>query len=280
MLLNTKLFNTGLLNGGATLTTFYSTDYVVFEGFSLADNVNSITSDILYNGPTVEIQGGNIPRDNGMFVTARYFRENSIEVKGYLKAATGAAMSVLMDTIRKSLRKREGNLDITDFNGTAKRFVATVNNYDKIFANQKGYHVTIVPFDVVFVCKKPFGRSRTYSSVVQAITSSPTNIQTYHAGTIAGYPVITLNFDSASSVTVVNVTNITTGEQIQYTGTIATSDILIFDSEQKFVTKNSTQVNYSGSFPSMDVGGNLFAITITGTSFNAYTTITWKTTYL
>jgi hypothetical protein len=284
MILDTKLFDTGMFNGGTSLVTSYSSDYAVFENFSLSDNTHMVLTGLGYSGPSTDIQGGSIPRDNGMYLTARYFRENVIELRGYVKASTGALMDAYLDTIRKSVRKRQGNLDITDLNGTAKRFIATVDNFDSMFAERRGYHVTICPFTIRFRCKTPFGTARSYTSTSQSITSSPTNISAYQAGTIAANPVITLNFDAASSVTVVDVqrldSNGTILEEIQYSGSIAAGNILVFDSEQKIVTKNGTQVNYTGSFLTADAAVNLYKITITATSFIAYTTVSYKSTYL
>lgn len=282
MLFNKSLFNTGLFDGSLTSNTVYSSDYVVFEGFSLSDNANLITQDIAYSGPTTSIQGGSVPRDHGEYTTARYFRENTIEIRGFVKAASGALMDAELDTIRKNLRKREGNLDLTDLNGTAKRFVATVDNFESMFTGRKGFHVTICPFVIRFKCRTPFGRARSYSYSSSVLTSSG-NISAYHAGTTAGSPLITLAFDSASSVTTVDVkrldSNGATLEEIQYIGTVASGDIVVFDSEQKAVRKNSTSLAYSGGLLTIDAGTNLFSFTIDGT-FTCTATVAWKTTYL
>ncbi len=94
-------------------------------------------------------------------------------------------------------------------------------------------------------------------------------------------PTVTIvNFISASAVTAVSVTNSTTGESNTYTGSVAANDILEFDGEQKTVKKNGTAVAFSGSFPSLDVGGNLMSVGVTGAVFSAEATIKYKTTYL
>lgn len=280
MLFNTKLFNTGMLNGGTTIATVYSTDTLVFENFSLSDGSTMIMTDLIVSGPTREIVGGPMPRGDGQYVTADYFREYTIEARGIVKMGTLALLDAQIDTIKKKLRTREGNLDYIDGNGTVKRFIATVDNFEEMFAARQRYHVTICPFVIRFKCMTPFGKSRTITSTSLSITSSPTVQSVVNAGTYKAQPIVTLLFSAASSVTVVNIANTTKGESIQYSGSVAANDILVFNSEQKTVTKNGTAVDFTGAFPSVDPGGNLMTVTITATSFTAYTTFTHRDTYL
>jgi phage-related protein len=124
----------------------------------------------------------------------------------------------------------------------------------------------------VFVCRTPFGRARGYESTSLDMSTSPTSQSVVNSGTYAAQPVVTLNFSAASSVKAVLLENLTTGESITYTGAIAASDILIFDSETKAVTLNGTAVDFSGAFPTLEVGANLLRLTVSGASFMAYTT--------
>src|ERR1700687_306841 len=79
-----------------------------------------------------------------------------------------------------------------------------------------------------------------------------------------------LNLDSLGAIV----------EEIQYSGTIVAGDALAFDGEQCSVTKNGTAVNFSGSFPFLEPGGNNIKFTITATSFSATATVKAKDTYL
>ena len=36
--------------------------------------------------------------------------------------------------------------------GTAKRFVATCVNYEEMFADRQGYHITVCPWKARFTC--------------------------------------------------------------------------------------------------------------------------------
>src|SRR4051794_3316108 len=114
MLFDTRQFNTALLNGGTTIATVYSTDRIVFEDFSLSDGTVMILTDLEDSGPTREIEGDSVPRGNGLYVTADYFRERKLTARGYVKAASASAMATQLDTIRESLRAREGALDVIE----------------------------------------------------------------------------------------------------------------------------------------------------------------------
>jgi Phage tail protein len=279
-LYNDFQFNTGNYNGGAEIAVGYSTDAVVFENFSLSDGTNVILTSLLDSGPTTDLVGGSVPRGDGTYVTGRYFRERTIEAQGYVKQTTAADLDAFLDTVRKDLSKQEGNLDLTDKNGTVKRFIATCVNYEELFAGRKSYHTTLCPFTARFVCRTPFGKSRSYASYgATGVTTTQTNALT-NAGTYKTPLVVYLVFTAANTVTVVTLTNNTTGESLTYTGTIAANDVLAFDSDNKTVLKNGTAVEYSGAFPSLTPGQNLVQTSCTATSYTVDCTFLWKPAYL
>jgi phage-related protein len=277
MLFNSKTFNNGLFNGGQSIATVYSTDLVVFEGFSLSDGTNMIVSEKLDSGPNRELIGGNITRGNGMYVTGSYFRERIIELSGVVKASSAEALLAYMDRIRQTLATQEGNLDITE-DGVVKRYIATCVNYDTMFQREH-YHITICPFTIRFSCRTPFGLARDYNVDYQSFTTSPSNQSIVTSGSYAAEPVFILSFSAASGVSSVEIENLTTGESITYSGYIAAGDLLIVDCEQKEVTLNGVAVNFSGLFPSLPAGTSLIQFTINGT-FTLGATTKNRDTYL
>ena len=272
-------WNTMMYNGSPLGATVYSSDLVVFDSFSLADNVNTFCANIIDSGPKRDLIDGPTPRADGQYLIADYWRQKDVEVTGVVKAADAASLNAYLDTMRKGLRKRAANLDLTR-NGVVRRFVATLTNAEQLFAARQPWNITVCPFKAVFTCETPFGTDRDYSNTSQSITSSPTTLTAENLGTIKTQPVVLLVFDAASSVTVVDLTNATTGEEIKYTGSCAANDVLVFDSEMKTVTKNGTAVDYAGSFPTLDAGSNNVKFTVTATSFTAQATVKWKNAYL
>lgn len=282
MLFDGKLFDGDVFDGGGTLAVSYSTDLAVFDDFSLSDGVNMVITDFPEPTPSRDIIGGDIPRDHGEYYTADYWRRKTITLTGYVKASTAALLDAYLDTIKKNLRRANQSLDITR-NGTARRYVATWDQTQEIFAGREGYHTTICPFTMTFLCKTPFSKDRDYASHSSSMTTSPTTESVYNSGSFEAKPVITINFTSATSVTTANVKRIdssgTTLDEIEVTGTFAAGDVIVFNSETKTVTHNGSASDFTGSFPILDVETNLMKFTINGT-FDCYNTISFLPTYL
>lgn len=286
MLFNSGRFNTGVF-GVSALTASYSSDTLAFYGpdgtyFSLSDGTTMILTDLRFLGPTRDLVGGNVPRGDGQYLTADYFREYVIEAEGIVKCSTAALLDAQLDTVRKNLRHREGSLDYIDANGTVKRFTVTMDGYEDLFAERQRYHITICPWKARFKCKTPFGKARTYSSVsLLGLYASPTNQTVINTGTYKAQPIITLIFTAVSGLSALGVKNVTTGEQLDLASpTAAVGDVFIINSETKQVTKNGVAHDYSGAFPSLDVSTNILQLTATATSFAADTTVSYKPTYL
>jgi hypothetical protein len=143
-----------------------------------------VCTNLLDSGPTTDLVGGTVPNCDGTYVTARYFRERTIEANGFVKQSTLALLEAIPDTMRESRSGREGNLDLTDNNGTSKRFVATCVNLEELFADRRAYHQTFCPFRARFLCRTPFAKSRDYTTEpYYAVTTSPQNQSLVNEGT-------------------------------------------------------------------------------------------------
>ncbi len=272
-------YGSGLFGTLLDSSTPGSGDLVVFDGFSLSDGIIVHCSNLIDSGPTRDLVGGPTPRADGQYLTADYFRNKTIEVRGIVRGTDAATLDANLDIVRAALRRREGNLDITR-HGVTRRFIATLVNHDELFSNREGYHITFCPFVARFECKTPFGQDIDYTAVDTSIGTSPFNQDVQNLGTIEALPIVYLNFDSASSVTAANFKNLTTGEEVQFTGDLVAGDVIIFDSEATEVTLNGEPVLFEGSLPTLDVGGNLLSITVTGASFSITTTVKFRNRYL
>jgi hypothetical protein len=280
MLFNAKLFNTAMFDGGTTIAPVYSTDAAVFEDFSLSDGTHMVLTEPPKFGPTRDPATDAVPRGHGMYKNSALFRVNTIELRGYVKHTSAALLDAYLDTLRMTLEAEDGNLDLIDQNGTVKRYVATCDNFEEMFADRQRYHLTICPFAIRFRCFDPFGKARDYTSQSYFGMSTSGTVQSVvNPGTRKARLVLGLLFSAASSVTAITVTNSTTGEAITYTGAVAAGDALVFDGENLRVTKNSTAGTFTGAFPTLAVGANLLAVTVTGASFTLSSTIKYRRTY-
>ena len=280
---NATRFNAGRFNGGP-LAAVYSSDLVVFDDFSLHNGSTRIVHSLQDSGPTRELLGGSVPRGDGMYLNADYWRKKLIDVQGTLTETSEAALETAMDTMRKNLRSAEAFLDITR-NGVVRRYTASLVNMDTLFPERQHFNITHIPFRCRFECRTPFAVDRSFSSTSEQVTSSPLSITgANNVDTIEAEPVIVVIVDAANTVTVLNIKRIDTDgntlDEIEYNGTVSAGDVFEFNTENKQVKKNGSEVNYTGSFPVLDIGQNIFKVTTTGTSLDMYYTIKWKNRYL
>jgi phage-related protein len=276
------LWGSRLFGGGSLSVEMFSGDLAVFDRFSLSDGTSLSVRQIINSGPTREINKASVPRADGEFLNGVFYRNRDITIIGQAKASTAAAFNQLLDTMKERLRTEEGELDITETGLDPRRYIGTLQNYDEIFAQRDYYHITYLPFQAKFYCR-PFGYARDYTTTSVDLSASPTTEVLENTGTVEAKPVFTLIFTAASSVTAVNVKRVdsdgTTLDEIEC-GAVSAGDILTFDSENMSVTKNGTEVDFTGAFPLLDVGSNLIKFTVTGSSFAAYATLKYKPTYL
>lgn len=265
-----------LLDAGAPL----GDDLVTFNSFSISDGTYMVVTDVYDDSsPTRDLVGGVVPQDDGEYVTADFWRPKFITIEGYIKTADGDSMQAYIDTVKRNLRTREQFLDITKY-GHFRRYIASWVNGESSFEDRKGYNINVVRFKFTFKCSFPFATDATYTQSVSAMSTSPSGLVVTNAGSNKARTIIAFVVDAASSCTALNITNSTTGAQIQYTGTINAGDVFIFDGETYTVKKNSALVPFTGSFPKTEVGSNNYQFTITGTSFSGTGTIAFKNTFL
>jgi len=276
---NVNDYNAANYNAGGGFEVTLSPDLFVFNGFSLSNNSTLFIGFIEDNMPVRRILGGATPREDGEYFNADYWQRKIITARGWAKAADATALELLLDNIREQLAPPQKFLDITR-NSVVRRYTASLINGDRIFSGREGTWVTFTKFEIQFLCKTPFAEDRGFSSGFVTVTTSPTNLSVCNEGTIEAEPVIVAIFDSATDVTALNVKNLTNDDEIDFTGTLTAGDQLEFDSANKTVKLNGTEVDYTGSFPTMDVGANLFQFTTTGTSFDYTVTVKFKNRFL
>lgn len=280
--MNTSPLNFAPLNTApaTSISTVADYDMLEFDGYSLQNAsiiAQSIVADTL---PTRELVTFLTPRDHGGHLTGDYFRERKVSVKGFLKANTGSELEILMNTFKRRLTKREGNLD-WKLNDTVKRVTATLTNPEQIFSRREHYHITYCPFDLEFLALEPFWHDVEYSYDTQeSVTSLVLNGNLENLGTFESSSVLIILIEAASGVTALNFTNTTNDDEIEITRNFVAGDVIIIDGETKSVTVNSNEVDYDGVFPRLDYGGNTYTVTMTGTSVQYTSTLKYKKNYL
>jgi len=247
---------------------------IVFDGYSL-QNLNFITSKIDYDDiGKVELNSFNYPRTDGGGVLSKYYRWRSIKLNGFIKKDTVTEFNDFIDEIKKNLRKTEGLLEVV-VNGEIRRIKATVTD---LSYNREHYNITFSPISITFTAVEPFF----YASVLQSASflgkTATYTEEMENEGGADSSPTIYFVFWTWTTATALQFTD-PSDRDLNITTAITNGDIIIINSVDKVVTKNGTEIDYTGAFPIFAPGSNNFTVTMTGTVL-VDTTLTLPKNYL
>lgn len=223
---------------------------------------------------TVELNSFKFPRSDGGGVLSKYYRGRQIKLVGHIKADTVENFHILLDTVKKNTRKTEGLLEII-VNGEVRQILATVTD---LVYNRDHYHITFSPITITFQSAEPFFYAETDQSLgIFGKTATFTEEMTHNWGAESN-PTVYMVFGTGTTATEVSFTD-PDGRILTITTALTNNDILIIDSEEKIVTKNAVEIDYTGAFPIFAPGSNNFTVTFTGTIL-VDTTISLPKNYL
>jgi hypothetical protein len=277
---NTNTYNTVPYNANALNPPISAQDSIVFNGFSFQDDC-VYTERVLNSTPRRDVDINEIPRNDGEFIVGDFYRRKVITLTGIIKTTSNSLLEAKIDEMKKLTSEREGNLDIK-IDGVIRRFKATLINGAQMFEDREHYHIVWAPFTVQFMSVEPFGHPTTFQSdEFLGTTDLNLDLEVFNAGTIHATPEIILNFTAVSGITEVQVTNNTNGQIIKASSlSLSVADILKFDGNERLVTLNGSQIDYSGFFPRLEIGANSLTIDLTGTSATYDLTIKHLTPFL
>ena len=217
-------------------------------------------------------------RADGFHIVNNYFISRHIVVGGTIKGADTATLHTNVDVLKKNLVGQNKNLDI-DFNGTTRRYVATVESLD---VPEDFYHLTFIPYTVTFLCS-PFGKDTVSKSMTQisATITTTTGTMTFANGSAAPLPVITIKLTALSgSADLVRFTNQTTEEWVEVRRTFLLNDTIEIDVENQTVKVNGSHANFTGIFPSYVTDTNGYKLTVRGSGFTVTLDVEYTPLYL
>lgn len=272
---NTQQWNATLYGGSGLTQEVYSSNFLVFNGLSLSDNVNVVCEDFRESMAEREMDVSSVPLADGVHINSLYERATILRSRHRVIQDDAEALEAYLDTVKRSIAAQEGNLDITR-NGEARRYIATLKNPEAILESREKWDVSMAPLELEWLCHEGSSADRAYTILSDSFTASPDTMILDNQGTANARPVFVIVFNTATDITACKIGNDTTGEQIQYTGTLEAGDSLVIDSEEQTVTLNGTAVSFLGSLPLLAVGVNTIRLTVTGTSFATAVTVKWK----
>lgn len=282
MTYNAVAYNGGLYNGSSPLAVSASSDLFQYDDYGLQNSSIIVTNSDHATPPNRDFSTYRVPRNNGRIISGNFFDEKVVTLEGYLKAASASAFEDLLDTFKKRLAAKDGVLQITEANGTVKRWTANLTNPEKLLSERKGWMVDYCPFKAEFTCVEPFGHDEDYTvGYLGSQTADTFNNTMTNDGNATADPVFFLQFAAASSVTQIDIQNITTGAQMRLSSlTVAAGDIFELNSETQEVLQNGVAIDYDGSFIELDPDDNNIQVDITSTSHTVGVTYKHKNAYL
>lgn len=190
------------------------------------------------------------------------YPSKSISVSGVIKGSSQSDLDSRLDTFKGYFRGKEKNLDINHA-GSTRRYIATVNT---LSVPEQAGALLWAPFTIEFICTDPFGRDITATEI--ADVSNHTTASYNMAPTIGGtapsqLPIFTIAINSITgSGDFISISNDDNDQSIVIFGqSIANGDVIIIDCEEREVTINGTEVDYSGIFLELDPGGRSLTLT-------------------
>ena len=265
--LDSARLDTVLLDGISS-TSPASTDEITFNNYGL-QNSSILTRFVKLSAPILDLQKRAYPRAQGAYAEAAYWRETHIVLRGTIKGSSRTDMETRMDTLRKNLAVFGGVLKIP-WAGSSRYYECHAIGLDRMFQERDHYHMTMCPFEIELVALQPFGRSggRTVTDVPTPVTVSPTTMEFVNAGTAEADSLGYITVVTAGTLSQVMWENTSNGDKITIASAFSNGDQIVIDGENRRVTKNGTEIDYTGVLPKIIAGSNVFKITLTGSGFS------------
>lgn len=248
---------------------------ITFDSTSLSTGnytVRKITHD---QATERDLYAYSLTRETGAELVSTYYKPKTIIVEGTITGSDIDTLEANIDAFKKVLSAKEKVLDIAYASGT-RRYIATAR---VIQIERDFYNISFAPYTIEFSIPEGYGKD---TSVTSYTTAS--SIRTLEDATLSilGSAIpkydIQITFSAANAVSEISLT--INGDKITLTEAIAASDVVVIDAENKKVTVQGVEKNYTGLFPRLTLGTNTFKIVTTSTSHQYSVTVNYTKKYL
>jgi phage-related protein len=237
---------------------------ITYNSISLQDS-NVVTKNLSHED--VDNRKANFQRlgRSGAKLVDDKFDIKIIKLEGVIKDTTKALLDARIDSLKKSIiGVTEKNLDILYSTGT-RRYVSTCTNF---IIKREFYNINYVEFEMEFTVGYPFGKNIDTTTLHDSAMTTGTIDSFYLYGSARPLPKIKLTVNSATSLTGMEIQNLTSGDTITIAHTLHASDIIIIDCDLLKVTVNGVEIDYTGIFPEFETGWNDLYVWFTGSTYN------------
>jgi phage-related protein len=241
-----------------------------FKDTDMADyglTVKSVSLPVRFDTKSV-----NLPYKEYALATQK--KAKPIELDVVIEGDSLADLKSNLDSIKAVLNTRlDGKLEL-DLH-TDRYWMVRFNRMDP----NPGHRGTLIwKGQISFTAFDPAAYNNTEADSTHTIDANPKEVTETIGGTAQTYPTWELTADAAITDETIEVENITTGEKIEWTGSLAIDDVLLIDSDTMYVTKNdvASMATISGQFPTLAVGENEIAVR----EFSGTLKITYRARYI
>jgi hypothetical protein len=236
-------------------------DSIVYNGYWL-QNANIIVSNLSYdNWHSINSETFNNPLTDLGWELNYFFRDKTITLNWFMKSDTAENLNISIDTLKKVLWENNKDLDIK-VNWTIRRAKASCINIDSLFERQN-YNITFIWFSITFRVVSEFFKElqrQTQSLLWQTATFTE---EITNRWTVRTNPVFSILLNSVTSVTSISIAM--WSNTITMLDTYSASDVIQIDCQNKTVKINSVEVDYTWTFPVLEVWVNSYTFTINWT---------------
>ena len=244
---------------------------IKYDSTELLNSIYNPEKVLHENMPVRHIERQNLIGDDGSVIVSDRFGEKIIIFNGTLIGSSASDLDSKIDDLKELFSRRDKNLDI-DYEGSTRRYVARVLEID---INREYYHLQFVPYEVKFLVPSGMGRNTSETTVINAeskTTTTPVTGNFSLDGT--NEPLPTIEFEITGSGWInpkgIKFENTDNDEYIIFTTTETVNNGTKFKiyCEDKRVTYQLSgsdpelDIDFSGAFPSFDIGTNNYKITV------------------
>ena len=206
--------------------------------------------------------------DGAIIVYDRYGVKHII-VKGFISAATPAALQIAVDSFKELFSRRNKNLDITPDGGVLRRYVANCASHT---LTGDYYNLTFLPYEADFIVVEGVGKATANTSIInQTLTTDYDDSSVLSIGSAPEQKArFTFIFTTPAAMTGIKIRTYSTTYDFD-TAIIVTatcgcafgaSKSLEIDCNAKTVKYDGTAINYYGTFPRAVIGSSGINIAI------------------
>ena len=205
-----------------------------------------------------------LTRKDGEIIVDDSLAPKIITVEGILVGSSLSDLETKIDSLKELVARKDKNLDIS-FAGGTRRYVCRMT---KVNFDRDHFNITHVPYTINFFVATGVGKDtgETTAKNTSGIVIETTDAVVAFAGSYQPKPRHKITITTRGNSDVARMMNVDTGDYIDVSlDGFNGGDYIEIDEENQTVKKNgTTNLDFSGKFPSVVIGNNNMRLVIYG----------------